>query len=631
MRRSRAAARRSVRGRRGDRDRGRALPAVCDRPPRQSHARLRDADVSCSSPSTRRSRSGSASGRRRLSVGRRARDARRRARVPSLRAIESRISSTDGTAGLGTTVFVAFAPSRTRFATAPRTRGDRLRARRRARRIRSRSSSSGFRRRRRTPMPTGEAAGRASARRASPARDPARRRADGRCCSTIRRCSSGVTFSTVSSPRPRSRSRWHGCESRSGSQLAEVEASRTRIVEAGYEERRRLERDLHDGAQQRLVSLGVQLRRLQLSLPRDAQILSPALDQIVAEVGAAIADLRQIAAGVRPARLDDGLAAALRDLARTTPVPRRRRRDGERVPASVEAAAYFVACEAITNAVKHGSPSRVTVRAVRDNGTLHVTVSDDGVGGAVVRRGSGLAGLRDRVAAHGGTFEIVSPSGGGTHVEVAIPCEIVIAEDAVLLREGLAGLLEDAGHTVSARVGDAEALLAVVAEHEPDLAIVDVRMPPTYEDEGMRAAVEIRRVASRTSACSSSRSTSRAASRSSSSSSRRRIRLPAEGPGARRGRVPRSRRAGGERRLGARSRGREAAALAAGARRRSTRRAHAARARGARARRRGPDEREHREGALADREDGRDARALDPRASSICRRTATRTAASSQS
>jgi len=206
-------------------------------------------------------------------------------------------------------------------------------------------------------------------------------------------------------------------------QLAEVEASRTRIVEAGYEERRRLERDLHDGAQQRLVSLGVQLRRLQMSLPREATVLSPALDQIVAEVGAAIGDLRQIAAGVRPARLDDGLAAALRDLARTTPVSVDVDASRERVPASVEAAAYFVACEAITNAVKHASPSKVAVRTYRDNGTLRVSVSDDGVGGAIVRRGSGLAGLRDRVAAHGGTLEVVSPRGGGTRIEVAIPCE----------------------------------------------------------------------------------------------------------------------------------------------------------------------------------------------------------------
>jgi signal transduction histidine kinase len=206
-------------------------------------------------------------------------------------------------------------------------------------------------------------------------------------------------------------------------QLAEVQASRARIVEAGYEERRRLERDLHDGAQQRLVSLGMRLRRMQRSLPREAKILAPALDQIVAEIGSAIFDLRQIAAGVRPARLDEGLAAALRDLARTAPVPVAVEAPVGRVTASVEAAAYFVACEALTNAVKHASASNVAVRAVQENGRLLVSVSDDGVGGAVARRGSGLAGLQDRVAAHGGTLEIVSPTGEGTRIEVAIPCD----------------------------------------------------------------------------------------------------------------------------------------------------------------------------------------------------------------
>jgi signal transduction histidine kinase len=206
-------------------------------------------------------------------------------------------------------------------------------------------------------------------------------------------------------------------------QLAEVRASRVRIVEAGYEERRRLERDLHDGAQQRLVSLGLQLRRIERSLPREAEILAPALDQAVGEVGAAISDLRQIAAGVRPAGLDDGLAAALRDLARTAPVPVEVDARVERFAASVEAAAYFVACEALTNAVKHASASKVALRAVRENGTVLVSVADDGVGGAMARRGSGLAGLKDRVAAHGGTLEIVSPRGGGTRIEVAIPCD----------------------------------------------------------------------------------------------------------------------------------------------------------------------------------------------------------------
>jgi signal transduction histidine kinase len=205
-------------------------------------------------------------------------------------------------------------------------------------------------------------------------------------------------------------------------QLQEVQASRVRIVEAGYEERRRLERDLHDGAQQRLVSLGLQIRRMQRSLPHEAGILAPALDQIVGEVGSAIGDLRQIAAGVRPARLDDGLAAALHDLARSAPIPVEVEAPIGRVAASVEAAAYFVVCEALTNAVKHASASHVELRATRENGTLHLSVADDGVGGARARRGSGLAGLDDRVSAHGGTLVIVSPRGGGTCIEVAIPC-----------------------------------------------------------------------------------------------------------------------------------------------------------------------------------------------------------------
>ena len=206
-------------------------------------------------------------------------------------------------------------------------------------------------------------------------------------------------------------------------QLQEVQASRVRIVEAGYEERRRLERDLHDGAQQRLVSLGLQIRRMQRSLPREASILAPALDQIVGEVGSAIGDLRQIAAGVRPARLDDGLAAALHDLARTSPIPVEVEAPIGRVAASVEAAAYFVVCEALTNAVKHASASHVALRATRENGSLVLSVADDGVGGAHARRGSGLAGLGDRISAHGGTLVIASPRGGGTRIEVAIPCD----------------------------------------------------------------------------------------------------------------------------------------------------------------------------------------------------------------
>ncbi len=205
-------------------------------------------------------------------------------------------------------------------------------------------------------------------------------------------------------------------------QLAEVESSRARIAQAGYAERRRIERDLHDGAQQRLVTLGIVLRRLQRSLPREAQLLNPALDAAVDEVAGAIADLRTIAAGVRPPRLDEGLAAALADLARGSTVPVDVVATPDRAPPEVEAAAYFVACEALTNAIKHASPTRVAVHTTRANGVLRLLVTDDGVGGAEARSGSGLPGMADRVAAHGGTLAIESPPGAGTRIEVELPC-----------------------------------------------------------------------------------------------------------------------------------------------------------------------------------------------------------------
>jgi signal transduction histidine kinase len=205
-------------------------------------------------------------------------------------------------------------------------------------------------------------------------------------------------------------------------QLAEVEESRARVVRAGYEERRRLERDLHDGAQQRLVTLGIVLRRLQRSLPREAQILGPALDSAVEEIGRAIEDLRTIAAGVRPPRLDEGLAPALADLARAAPVPVDVDATSLRLPAEVEAAAYFVVCEAVTNAVKHASPSHVRVEASVGSGVLRLVVVDDGIGGATVAGGTGLSGLTDRVEAQGGTLLVHSSPGAGTRLEAEIPC-----------------------------------------------------------------------------------------------------------------------------------------------------------------------------------------------------------------
>jgi signal transduction histidine kinase len=202
-------------------------------------------------------------------------------------------------------------------------------------------------------------------------------------------------------------------------QLAEVEDARARIARAGYEERRRIERDLHDGAQQRLVTLGIVLRRLQRTLPGG---LAPTFDSAVDEISATIADLRTIAAGVRPPRLDEGLSAALEDLARGATVPVEVEASGDRAPPEVEAVAYFVACEAVTNAVKHASPSRVSVRTARADGVLRLVVADDGVGGASAVAGRGLAGMADRVAASGGTLALESPAGAGTRIAVELPC-----------------------------------------------------------------------------------------------------------------------------------------------------------------------------------------------------------------
>jgi signal transduction histidine kinase len=205
-------------------------------------------------------------------------------------------------------------------------------------------------------------------------------------------------------------------------QLEEVESSRARIVQAGLEERKRLERDLHDGAQQRLVTLGIVLRRVQRSLPAEARAIGPALDAAVDEVVAAITDLRTIANGLRPPRLDRGLRQALADLAAGAAVPVTLHAGDGRAPPEIEAAAYYVACEALTNAVKHASASRIEMRTGRQDGVLQLLVADDGVGGASSTRGSGLAGLADRVAAHGGTLLVHSPPGAGTRIEAEFPC-----------------------------------------------------------------------------------------------------------------------------------------------------------------------------------------------------------------
>ena len=206
-------------------------------------------------------------------------------------------------------------------------------------------------------------------------------------------------------------------------QLAEVQASRARIVAAGNAERRRIERDLHDGAQQRLVSIGLRLRHAQheLSSGQPARA-DETLEQAVTELAHAIDQLRELAHGLPPAQLDAGLDPALHELAGRAPLPVQVHTTPERFSVGLEAAAYFVACEGLTNAIKHSGATAVVLSAQRGNGHLIVRVADDGVGGAVDKVGGGLRGLQDRVAAHGGSLHVESTPDSGTILTAELPC-----------------------------------------------------------------------------------------------------------------------------------------------------------------------------------------------------------------
>lgn len=206
-------------------------------------------------------------------------------------------------------------------------------------------------------------------------------------------------------------------------QLVLVRESRVRIVAAADEERRRIERDLHDGAQQRLVALALQLRIAQRKLGMEDPELDGLLAAAVDELRAAVEELRELARGVHPAILtEEGLAAALESLLSRTPFPVTLEVLEDRLPAQVEATAYFLACEALANIIKHADATEVTISAQRRNDVLVVEVEDDGIGGARVEDGSGLHGLADRVEALGGRLTIRSPAGKGTRIVGEIPC-----------------------------------------------------------------------------------------------------------------------------------------------------------------------------------------------------------------
>lgn len=204
--------------------------------------------------------------------------------------------------------------------------------------------------------------------------------------------------------------------------LEETAASRARLLRAADDERQRLQRDLHDGAQQRLVALGLHLRHVQHVLPPDDPSWG-ALDRAVEQLRDAVQDLRQIAHGVRPSALDDGLAAALRSLAQASPVPAEMDLDEVKLPEPVVMAAYYMAAEALANALKHSGAGRIAITLREADGSVTLSVVDDGKGGAMPTTGaSGLTGIADRVATVGGSLHVHSPPGAGTRIEAVLPC-----------------------------------------------------------------------------------------------------------------------------------------------------------------------------------------------------------------
>ena len=212
-------------------------------------------------------------------------------------------------------------------------------------------------------------------------------------------------------------------QAESNDRLAELRASRERIVAAGDAERRRLERNLHDGAQARLVSVALQLRVIQKRLRSDPAAAEALLDSAGDELSQSLAELRELARGIHPAVLNHGLNAALDSLASKASVATTVSFESAApLPEPVELAAYFVASEALANVAKYAHATTASVRVSRRAGVAVIEIADDGVGGADESAGTGLRGLADRVAALDGTLRILSPPGAGTVVTAELPC-----------------------------------------------------------------------------------------------------------------------------------------------------------------------------------------------------------------
>jgi signal transduction histidine kinase len=208
---------------------------------------------------------------------------------------------------------------------------------------------------------------------------------------------------------------------------AELRASRARIVEAADAARRKIERDLHDGAQQRLVALGLEVRIARARIAKDPEFAGPFLDRLGEELAEASAELRELARGIHPAVLTErGLAPAIAALAGRAPVPVEILDvPADRLPPAAEATAYFTVSEALTNVAKYARATHATVRLANEDDALVVEVRDDGVGGARAGTGSGLSGLADRIGACEGSLSVTSPPGEGTLVRAVLPLHVM--------------------------------------------------------------------------------------------------------------------------------------------------------------------------------------------------------------
>jgi signal transduction histidine kinase len=255
-------------------------------------------------------------------------------------------------------------------------------------------------------------------------------------------------------------------------QVTELESARSRIIAAADAERRRIERDLHDGAQQRLVALSLTLRMAETRAEKGDPETTNLIRSAGEEAGLALKDLRDLARGIHPAILTNrGLAAALDDLATRAAVPVEvTAAPQERLPDQVEAAAYFVVSECLANVDKHAEASGATVSVRAEDGQLRVEVADDGRGGADTENGSGIQGLRDRVGALGGRLEIDSPEAAGTRVHATIPLQLPADVDEidmprralVLADEDAAALQARRTRRLRIRVGIVASVAAIV-------------------------------------------------------------------------------------------------------------------------------------------------------------------------